>query len=815
MPPPVAAPGGQARAVAPAPARAAKSLPEPEVSTPAWLRWFSEGNALVRVGVVILFFGVAFLLKFVSERVTFPIESRLGAVALAAAGLIVFGWRVRRTRAGYGLSLQGGGIGILYLTVYAAFRLYHLMPPTVAFALMLGTVALSGVLAARQDSMALAILGATGGFLAPLLASTGQGSHVALFSYYALLNVGILGLAWVKAWRPLNLLGFVGTFVIATAWGALSYRPEHFATTEPFLALFFAMYLGIAILYARRRSIALQHYVDGTIVFGTPLVGFALQGSLLEGVQYGLAWTAAALAALYLLLWRLLRHPDIKPSMRLLTEAFLGLGVSFGTLAIPLAFDARPTSALWAIEGAAVAWAGVRQQRSLAMWFGIALQVLAGIAFVIPLDWSAPARFPIVNSVCLGMLLLSFAALFTSRQLAKTGAEPGTMMASAADALYVLGVAWWVFAGSNEIERFLDVRWHVTALIGFAALTAALSIGLRRRLAWPIALLPPLVLLPALYALSAAELLHPGDEIGRPSANFGWLAWPAAFAVLTAFLKRHEDDGSLMRRAAPILHAGAIWLAVGLLAVEARWHAAHWLAQTTTWQWVLLLTVPAFALLLLVRATDGNRWPFGAHAETHLRLTAAPLVVYVVAGIAYTSVASDGNPAPLPYLPLLNPLDLACLLGFVAVFAWYRQICARGFHDGEASALGPVALGGVGFIWANAVLLRTLHAWTHVPYRLDDLLGSQVVQTSLTVFWSVLAVTAMLLATRRGLRLLWLVGAALLGVVVLKLFLFDLSQLSGIRRIVSFLGVGVLLLAIGYFSPVPPKAPTVPMGDRA
>ena len=237
--------------------------------------------------------------------------------------------------------------------------------------------------------------------------------------------------------------------------------------------------------------------------------------------------------------------------------------------------------------------------------------------------------------------------------------------------------------------------------------------------------------------------------------------------------------------------------------------------QTTTWQWVVLLTVPAFALLLLVRATDGNRWPLRAHAETHLRLTAAPMVVYLIVGILYTSLGSDGSPAPLPYLPLLNPLDLACLMGFVAVFAWYQQICARGFHDGEASALGPVALGAVGFVWANAVLLRTLHAWTHVPYRLDDLLESQVVQTSLTVFWSVLAVTAMLLATRRGLRLLWLAGAALLGVVVLKLFLFDLSQLSGLRRIVSFLGVGVLLLAIGYFSPVPPKSSAAPTGDPA
>jgi uncharacterized membrane protein len=85
------------------------------------------------------------------------------------------------------------------------------------------------------------------------------------------------------------------------------------------------------------------------------------------------------------------------------------------------------------------------------------------------------------------------------------------------------------------------------------------------------------------------------------------------------------------------------------------------------------------------------------------------------------------------------------------------------------------------------------------------MLGSTLVQTVLTVFWTVLSVVGMVIATRTGRRVLWLVGAGLLGVVVVKLFLFDLATLRGLQRIVAFLVVGVLLLAIGYFSPVPPR----------
>jgi uncharacterized membrane protein len=87
---------------------------------------------------------------------------------------------------------------------------------------------------------------------------------------------------------------------------------------------------------------------------------------------------------------------------------------------------------------------------------------------------------------------------------------------------------------------------------------------------------------------------------------------------------------------------------------------------------------------------------------------------------------------------------------------------------------------------------------------------STLVQTSVSIFWAVLALAAMLVATRKGQRLMWLVGAALLAVVIAKLFLVDLSQVGSIERIVSFLGVGILMLIVGYLSPLPPAEAAAP-----
>ena len=141
-------------------------------------------------------------------------------------GLLAVGWRLRHRKPVYALTLQGGSIGALYLTSFAAFRIYSLLPHSVVFGLLIVICAASVALAVLQNAQSLALLASLGGYLAPVLLSTGGGNHVALFSYYALLSVGILAISVWKAGRPLNLTGFAFSSGSARV-GAENYQPSH------------------------------------------------------------------------------------------------------------------------------------------------------------------------------------------------------------------------------------------------------------------------------------------------------------------------------------------------------------------------------------------------------------------------------------------------------------------------------------------------------------------------------------------------------------------------------------------------------------
>ncbi|MGL6041184.1 MAG: DUF2339 domain-containing protein, partial [Deefgea sp.] len=341
--------------------------------------------------------------KYAADNSMLPIEYRLSGLAAGAIALLVIGWRLRKKKSGYALILQGGGIGMLYMTIFGALKLYQLVPAGLALSLLVAIGVFSAALAILQNARSLAVMGIMGGFLAPILTSTGGGSHVMLFSYYAILNAGIFGMAWFKAWRPLNLLGFIFTFSIATFWGALSYHPDLLANTLPFLILFFLFYVGISVLYALRQDCEIKSPVDGTLVFGTPIVCFGLLANLMQGVEYGLALSAVVMALFYFALGLFLIRQN-NPRLRLMLESLLALGIIFATLAIPLAFDGNVSAAIWALEGAGVVWLSLRQQRRLALFFGLALQFFAGLAFVAGMH--SASNIPFLNGNFIGGMML-------------------------------------------------------------------------------------------------------------------------------------------------------------------------------------------------------------------------------------------------------------------------------------------------------------------------------------------------------------------------------------------------------------------------
>jgi uncharacterized membrane protein len=784
-------------------------------SAGAAYRFLTEGNVVAKIGVIVLFFGLAFLLKYAADRNLFPIEARLALVGVGGLVLLGVGWLLRRRHTGYALVLQGGGIGVVYLTLYAAFRLYGLLPATPTFVLMLAVVAGAAALAVLQDARSLAALGIVGGFLAPVLAGTDSGRHTELFTYYLLLDLGILFVAWRKAWRELNLLGFVFTFVIGTAWGVLRYEPALFATTEPFLVGFFLIFLATAVLFAHHRAQAHRDYVQSTLVFGPPLVGFGLQASLVRNFEYGLAYSAFGLGCLYLLSYVLLRKRRGE-ELKVLSDAFLALGIGFVSLAVPFAFDTQWTSTTWALEGVAMLWIGLRQGRQLPQWFGLLLQFGAGMVFVLdPVHHVGPT--PLFNALFLTTGMIGLAG-FASAYLLRRKFE--------GVALLIWGMIWWFGSGLYDLARWPALTQPTGAWLLFvgASLLAANALRLKVR-DWTALAFVPFALVSSMWIFWLACM-----PFACPADDLGWLAWPLAFVLLYGALAWHERRGEEVAQREAV-HVGGVWLLtlvaadqiacwahLGLFGVEPRFGALliPWQGLVSSyavpgaWSALVWGLVPAVVLVWIVYA---RHWPLalqGDHGKAYRGVAALGLSAYLllwsvlINGPLLSDALSTNWADPLGwgFVPLLNGPDLVTAGAFYALIAYWRRYGSM--LPGRLQRDASWWLGTVGFVWLNGFVARVLHAYAGLYY--GSMLDSSLAQTTYSIVWAVLGALLVLFASRRHLRSLWLVAAALLGVVVVKLFLVDLSGSNTVERIVSFVGVGLLLLLAGFVAPMPSKS---------
>ena len=774
------------------PVAASPSRPSPLETVRQWL---VGGNTIVKAGVAILFVGLAFLAKYAAEHTEVPVEWRLAAIGVAAVVLLGFGWRLRLSRPGYAQVLQGGAVAVLYLTLFAAFRFYHLLEPGPAFAFMVAVAMLSAAHAVLQDARALAVIGALGGFVTPLIVSTGSDNAAALFTYYLVLDAGIAAVAWFRTWRSLNLVGFFATFLVATAWGVLRYRPESFAMSESFLIAFFLLFVMVMLLPARRAAAAgsarrSDAWVNSTLLFGLPTVVFALQYGLVRHLEYGTALSALAMAGFYVLLATTMKKRAV---LALPFDASLAIATVFLTLVIPFAVDERSTAGAWTLEAAGLVWIGFRQGRVLPRAFGYILFVLAGVSMLFAHErYGMPPQ--VFNAYLFNGLMAAAAAIaaafFIHRRrgdaVMKSGEEIGEPL------LITLATLWLLSTAGIEIAAF--VAWEVLRSAWLVALSAIvlLYLLLSNRLrwpgiAWPAVAQAPLMLLAAVTV--AIELVHPLKGGGA------W-AWPIAFAVHALMLRLAAPGWP--EPAVRAVHACGL-LALALLgALLGRAITSDWGAPDSAWPWLGWLVVPAALLLLLTRRSVADVWPVRAAPAAYVRIGGAVLAAGLWLWTLVANVASDGTAAPLPHLPLVNPLDVGVALALVAVVLWLRRV-----EQARGPLLGAVA--AAAFVWLNAILIRAFHHYDDVPYRVDAWLHSLAVQSGIALLWALTALVAMWFGARRGARLPWVVGAMLLAAVVLKLLLVDLSGTGTVTRIVSFIGVGVLMLVIGYVAPLPAK----------
>lgn len=754
--------------------------------------WVVTGNPLAKIGMLLLFFGLSYLLKYSIENELVSASTRLMMAGTGCLVLLGLGWWLRKKNLMYALILQGGGIGGLYITIFAATKIYDFIPIGIALAIMVFICIVSVILAVLHRAISLAVLASLGGYLAPVLLSTGSGNYIALFSYYLILSIGILIISHWQVWRLLNLIGFVFTFGIGFIWVIPNYAHADYLPCQLFLIANWLIFGVATELSTLKNKLRLNISFDATLLFGTPLIGFIFQHRLASDWEYGVAIASSLYGLAYFALsWFVLKR--YREEGKLLAIAFFMLSATFATLAVPFAFSAEWTSMVWAIEGVMILAFSVLQQQkkpaiagtilvaisfvllfnmrviSLSDWLMFITQMI--VVFAVAILWYR-AKFINIDNRTIGYVTLFIAAVswgycvFTLQEYGEYWFSPS---AKAITFAFILISCWGMY--------FVGKKTQFSELASCSVLL------------WPMSALIMLV-----YIFQAGSLID------------NWLStivWIAIFASGFYLLKVNTllPTQRLNKALIHVMHLVFIGL---FLFTE-----IIWLIDTTYLYVSLHFASVIFSISLYIAISTilvmKVNW-IKAYLNTYLVIT-VPVLALLALSLIFANM-NNGTESGVKFIPLLNLMDLMGIVGiwvgykFILVMKQspkYQQLLQNNFP------LYNYIIPAMIFWWANGILLRGLAFITDIDWTMYEIINSKVIQTVLAIIWAITAVVTMMMATRKKSRSSWFIGGGLLAVVIAKLFLIDTSLSSGLLRALAFIGVAILILLIGYFSPLPPK----------
>lgn len=402
---------------------------------------------LNRIGIAALLIGTSYFLKFAFDNNWIGPAGRVTIGILAGIAIVV--WSERFRSHGYkafSYSLKAVGIGALYLSLWAAFQVYNLIPNSAAFVMMLVVTAATAAMALAQDAQILAAFSLVGAFSTPILLSTGQNRELALFSYVAVLDLATLVLVAVKPWRRLLVMSYVGTLLLYVGWYSSFYSRSQLGLTLGSATLFFAIFaIAPLVTLQPEGEVAFFASIPAILAFINAGVYFLQAYSMIQEVDKTyMAWFALALAAIYIFLGRQVHARELAPgASQILYFLHLALALGFITIAIPIRLDAHWITIGWFVEAGVLLWVANRIQSDF------------------------------LNAFALGALVLGVARLLLIDNFAITQLIFNMRMATYAVAVAVLGaVAWYASQRTDEaavsVSAAALIALNVLALIALS-----------------------------------------------------------------------------------------------------------------------------------------------------------------------------------------------------------------------------------------------------------------------------------------------------------------------------------------------------------
>lgn len=346
------------------------------------LEKFIGENLINKIGILILVLGISYFVKFAIDKNWIGEPARVGVGILAGGLVMMVAHRLRINYKAFGSVLVAGAIAIFYFTITVAFHDYHLFGQTVAFIIMVAITAFSAFISVNYNRQELAVLSLIGGFAAPFMVSTGAGNYVVLFTYIAILNIGILSVAYYKKWSVVNVVAYVFTVVLFGAWLVDTVEIPYTGALL-FAFIFYLIFIVMNIINNIRTKSAFTNRELAILVSNT----FLFYGAgmyIIDGFMPQYKGVFTLLLALFNFSFAWLLYKKLAMDQKII-YILIGLTLTFVTLTIPIQFEGNYITLFWAAEAVLLIWLAQKSGIQNFRFGSVIVHIL--MLFSLLIDW--------------------------------------------------------------------------------------------------------------------------------------------------------------------------------------------------------------------------------------------------------------------------------------------------------------------------------------------------------------------------------------------------------------------------------------------
>ncbi len=349
------------------------------------LEKFIGENLINKIGILILVLGISFFVKYAIDKDWINEPARVGIGILAGSLVMGIAHRLRKKYAAFSSVFVAGAISIFYLTIGIAFHDYHLFSQTTAFIIMVAITLFGAFVSVSYDRKELAILTLIGGFAVPFMVSTGQGNYNVLFTYIAILNVGMLIMAYFKKWKIVPILAFVFTVILYSSWMASEFYSNAFPFKGAFIyASIFYLIFSIASVINNIKNKGDFTKTEYILMLTNTFYYFGIGTTILQTWKPELKGFFCIALALYNLVFAMILYRKFGINKNAI-YFLLGLALTFITITIPLQFNGNNITLFWAAESVLLLWLSQKSKISTFKFGAIVVQIL--MLFSLIMDW--------------------------------------------------------------------------------------------------------------------------------------------------------------------------------------------------------------------------------------------------------------------------------------------------------------------------------------------------------------------------------------------------------------------------------------------